>query len=324
MYIRCIGDVMTKQGQGRYTRDKQIGFNGIVSQVVQINSFIFKKYRNYKPHFYYIDLNAGSGYNDIVNETGSPLVFIDVASRHPNIEFYLTLVEIDKNRITELQKRIEEHSYNNIHCTFLNKDIATLTEHDLNIPYNSMGLLYHDPNGSPEYDKLIEIFNWNNFKKIDMLCRLGAAGVKRPVNCRNSKCGKYFGKPWIYYEQHINKKNWLYQHLVGPSQWTFIMGSNFNLKPLKKFGFFKKEDDLKEYIKISFTNDDIEYICLQFGVLRRDLNKIAKLENKRTAIWDEYDNNGILWRECILDAFKDEIDLKGMFQTTLGDIEVCS
>jgi hypothetical protein len=96
------------------------------------------------------------------------------------------------------------------------------------------------------------------------------------------------------------------------------------LKPWKKFGFFKREDNLKEYIKISFTNDDIEYICLQFGVLRRDLNKIAKLENKRTAIWDEYDNNGILWRECILDAFKDEMDLRSMCQTTLGDIKVCN
>jgi len=309
---------MVKQGQGQYTKDKQIGFEGIISQVVQINAHIFKKYK-YKPDFYYIDLNAGSGYNDVVNERGSPLVFIDVASRHPDIEFYLILVEIDKNRITELQKRIEEHSYNNIHCTFLNKDITTLTQHDLNIPYNSMGLLYHDPNGMPEYDNLIEIFNWGNFKKIDMLCRLSSTSIKRVANYPN--CKKDFGKPWIYHEQYINKKNWLYQRLAGSSQWTFIMGSNFNIKPWKKFGFFKREDNLKEYIKISFTNDDIEYVCLQNGVARQDLNKIAKLENDRKDVWGEYDKNGIPWRELILEAFKDEIELrqKSMFQTTLGD-----
>ena len=90
--------------------------------------------------FYWIDLNAGCGYNKQFHVPGSPLVFLDVMF---DIPYRAWFIDRDPEATEELKVRLHSHHSVEI-CTKDNRD--ALVEITRCLPYNPVGGILADPN----------------------------------------------------------------------------------------------------------------------------------------------------------------------------------
>lgn len=216
-------------GTSEYTREKLRILGSLFGWHIQMVQSIWRRRPGWiTPPYLYFDLNAGMGrYRrdeepDIVL-TGSPLLFLEVASRL-DLTYQAVLIEevIEYSRV--LRQLVNEkwwweldHGRVRIH----NGDNATIIrEHYTGWQdEQKLGFVYMDFNGVPDLDLIESMSLQYQYKKLDVLLHLGATSIKRESKAHDRPC-------LIDRLLSIDKANWLIREPYGDQQWTFMWGTN--------------------------------------------------------------------------------------------------
>lgn len=186
--------------------------------------------------YVYVDLNAGSGSYNGVN--GSPLIFLDAASKCKRGYFEAHLIEKDKSNAEKLQELIQPYITDNIKAHVYNQDnkdfLKTAKQKNIKAKF---GLIYTDPNNTDiPVDVLAKICTSTQFKSVEILVYVSATSLKRVRTSSLVKKQPYL-KDII---TPINKKYWQARTPQGRHQWTFLLGTNWQGFPvLQNQGFVK-------------------------------------------------------------------------------------
>lgn len=207
-----------------------------------------------KPYFQktiiYIDTNAGSGYNEEVGCNGSPLIFLSEAERL-GLKYRAYLIEKDPALLARLSRRVFGYNAETI-CGNNGDIVPKILER---IPPKSLGLMYVDPNGIPDWDMISSASQNETMKKIDILIRFNSVAL-----IRNHHNG-YLPLP-SYLEQIKNKPNWYGKDYYHSDEWhwTFLLGMDYRFGDWKAKGWrsFDNPDgqDLKD--KLTYKKDDYQ------------------------------------------------------------------
>lgn len=233
---------INKVGISRYTRIKQEHFKTILTTHARIFQYIKRKYEWVRPHYLYIDMNAGPGsYEDEKGDEikGSPLIFLDVADKL-NLSFKAKFIENNKENLEDLHITIAEiwcsmgepDSWDDDTINYIkknhNKVIGELCTHSRPKQY---GLIYNDPSGElPSFDAL-RLFA-DCYKRADILINCPATTLKRSPKKISI----------LDYLKGINKKYWLIRELYFEHQWTFLIGTNWiDFPEFEKIGLYRKD-----------------------------------------------------------------------------------
>ena len=269
-----------KQGQSEHTAEKQYGLRKVLGQWLGIIHHIKINALNgkYKPDLcdiakrdiLYIDMNSGSGWNSEVNCIGSPLLFLE-ESRRFDIKREIYFIESNVNSIVSLGERIREQYPAEISMSSLGSCDLLTGHHERILPEiirrsgKRYGLVYHDPNGLPNFKLLSEISKHPDFWFVDILIRISGTNYKRIRNGLNGYGSKknhpeLVGKYPNLKDQlkTIKKRQWIIRDIVDPdpSQWTFLFGTNWTeYKAWEKEGFYKIDSSKGAAIlnRVSYT-----------------------------------------------------------------------
>jgi hypothetical protein len=238
------------QKQSKYTLEKQYGLGKILSQWLSVMDRIVPKWKITSP-ILYVDMNAGSGWNEEVNCIGSPLLFLSESEKH-NFKKEIYFLEANANSVVELGEQILAtepkdmtscHLLVGDHCESLPGIVAK---------HHGYGLIYHDPNGLPSFDLLKEICQRQNAAKVDILIRISGTNYKRIRNGTKAVSSTVRYPNLKDQLKSINKKQWIIRDIVDkdengnprpdPFQWTFLLGTNWTeYKAWESQGFYKIE-----------------------------------------------------------------------------------
>lgn len=215
-----------RQGQSKATQAKQDTLSYFISAHSNAVRVIQQKHAWAGPYFY-IETNAGCGWNEKVDVIGSPLVALGALGQRPGLSYQCTFIEKHGPSADLLTRRVltaggsESMVINGDHS----KVLPTVF-----IPRAAFGLVYADPNAltdSPE-ETLRTFFAKPSTVKIDLLFNLDAH-MRRRVIAGQEKAGT----PGNYDDLRrlmirIGKKYWwIREPYVSPgSKWTFLFGSN--------------------------------------------------------------------------------------------------
>lgn len=234
------------------TDDKQERFDALLRQHVSIVGRVFKKNGWIKnPIYYYIDANAGPGYNPNNGNDGSPMIFLKVMKdiKMPHKGYF---VEIDAPNAMDLGIATSEYGDCRVICGN-NADI--IPEIIKEIPKDAYGLVYTDPNGIPDFDMLAHISR--ECKKLDLLVRCSATSLKRNGGRLNTRLDIELMK--ICKEIRI-----ISMPLHSDSfQWTFIFMTNYTeYTPWKQYGFLRTdtEEGLEVFDRLNYTCKELQEI----------------------------------------------------------------
>jgi hypothetical protein len=264
------------QGQSGHTIEKQYGLGKVLGQWLSIIGAIKANAMagKYRPEMaiiakmpvLYVDMNAGRGWNEEVNCIGSPLLFVEQASKH-SFDKTVHFIESDEKSVTLLGERLYEvlrdssQELPNIWCGN-HSDIlpGILIQCD-----KRYGLIYHDPNGLPSFELLESLSKHPNMRFVDILIRISGTNYKRIRNGLNG-FGTKRGYPTLVNKypnlkdqlKTINKKEWLIRDIIDPdpSQWTFLLGTNWTDYPSwEAQGFYKTSSSKGAAIlnRVSYT-----------------------------------------------------------------------
>ena len=252
-----------KQGQGKFTVDKEYGYNRVIAQWLSIVNNILQKHKAWaKPYILYVDMNAGSGYNEEADCAGSPLEFFLEAERH-GFTKKAFFIERNPESCSDLMEIFSAYSTNGIELSICNGDSVGLLP-DLVDKYGSKayGVIYFDPNGikmnaqKNVFDVAREISLNKNFKLIEILIRISGTNYKR---IRRTFPGKY---PALKDQlQSINKSKWICRKIAideqghrDPWQWTFLLGTNWtDYRAWENEGFYPIDDPRSDFAIINNT-----------------------------------------------------------------------
>lgn len=251
------------QGQGVHTGEKQYGLDRILTLWLSIvknikhnaeaGKYNQKMREIIERPIVILDLNAGTGWNDKVNCIGSPLIILDAVKRFPYRTF-LDFIEIDEPSSRALYQRLEAckktGSKDFFEC-YIGDNKEVLPQILENMDEKRYGLIYHDPNGVPDFDLMRTVSYNPKSRFIDIMFRISGTNYKRTrlgmdafgaKNCHPHLVGKY---PKLTDQlKKINKKHWIIRDIIDPDpyQWTFLMGTNWTDFPAwKKEGFYDTE-----------------------------------------------------------------------------------
>jgi hypothetical protein len=145
---------------------------------------------------------------------------------------------------------------------------------------NNFGMIYFDPNGPKNLDfgLIKDICNNKNFHFVDILIRVSGTAYKRTRNGLNgyglrNNLPHLVGKYPNLKDQllSVNKKCWLIRDIIepDPSQWTFLLGTNWTEYPAwETERFYKAIDLLKEpdargvkiLDRVAYTQEELDEI----------------------------------------------------------------
>jgi len=222
--------VHDKIGHSEATITKQEGLSKILQQHLAVCKNILGKHKYYPQQYYYFDINAGCGFNDTEQCKGSPLIFLD-ATHDIELAYEVMLIEKDQDNACALRAALPDQDNITVFPSD-NRDVLPQLIHNC-LPRNGFGVIYHDPNGVPDFSLLTHIFNGNQkTRKLDVLIRLAGSSIKRTKHLNHKKLSDFLAA--------INKKFWIVKDLDGSDkwQWTFLLGLNWDgLRCWKSQGF---------------------------------------------------------------------------------------
>lgn len=246
------------QGQGIQTAEKQYGLNKVLGQLLSIIGNIKGKAArgeyDDKPavrdaalkDILYVDMNAGSGWNDKVNCIGSPLLFLDEAFKH-GYGKDIVFIEKESARVSLLMDRLGGKKEG---VQVLCGDNYQLLPGIVKAHGKSYGLIYCDPDGPSNllFDELGKLSRQSYFYFMDVLIRISATDLKRAKNGLN-RFGTKNGHDHLVGKYPdlktamgmIKKKKWCIREPIpgDPSQWTFLFATNWpQYKELAGIGFY--------------------------------------------------------------------------------------
>lgn len=232
-------------GTSTATKDKQEGFEVVISTLLSIVKQIFKN-KGRGGYFYYIDACAGPGYNHNLGIPGSPILFIKTAEEIgiPCRAFFIE--KNDENR-KELENKIKDlGTLEYVNWETWNGDYGDVIPEILKTPENvpewAYGLLYFDPTHLKDlkWDIIRDVYDEPcKYRKLDLLIHVSATMSKRVINSPTT--AKYYNN--IKNEMSgIRKEEKIIRDFVPYDNWhyTFIFGTNYaNIKEWKKHRFFR-------------------------------------------------------------------------------------
>ena len=232
-------------GYSDATIPKQFDFEEIISTHINTTKAILKKHIKWATdqNYWYFDLNAGPGIDEddkFGRKTGSPIIFLKKAITK-KIPSKTIFYENDKKHYASLLNSISTLTIPNR----LSLDIDTHNSSNeqlmryYTIPTEkSYGLIYHDPNGVPNFNLLSRFFKINH-PKIDLLINCPCTAIKRIAYSSKKTTKNKFLNEFI---DNVNKKHWLIREPYTEWQWSMIIGSNWDHFPnFKKLGFLNKD-----------------------------------------------------------------------------------
>lgn len=259
---------------------KQQHFGIILEAHAEITKAILRKYPWATPYYLYFDMNAGPGlYPD--NTSGSPIISTDVL-QHLGMPFCGYCVEDNQATYERLC-----HTFRRVYAPYEQQEAITkylipengrvLLHHSPShkavedflallktwpYSYSSMyGLVYHDPNGYPEFETLQRCAD--TLPRTDILIHCQANIIKR---CFHSPRHPSYDKRLDQLMQSIKKDYWLIREPYGRDQWTFLLGTNWTDFPeFRTIGFYKTASHEGKRIlqKLSLKSEEYEALLLQ-------------------------------------------------------------
>lgn len=218
-------------GISEYTKIKQEHFERLLRANIAIAEACIKKHSSVwaKKDYVYIDLNAGPGIylNEDTNQftKGSPLIFMDIAKRHPTVKFKGYFIENRECAFESLENNLKKIPQNCQIELFCEDHALVLPALYGKFPYGTFGLIYSDDNGNvPPFDLLYE---WTKHPKInthiDILINIAATTIKRtrmsPICSNKEYLTNLLNK--------LEKKEWRIREPEGKHQWSFLLGCNW-------------------------------------------------------------------------------------------------
>lgn len=280
------------QGQGPETTEKQYALEKVLGQWLGIIGCIKAKAKAQDPKIkysqslreialksvLYVDMNAGSGWNEKVDCVGSPLLFLQEANKY-DFGLDINFIEIDEGRTAELNRRLrDECQYKKLlpMCNIHTGDNYEILP-ELIAREKCYGLVYCDPNGPKNLriEELARISKSPNFRFVDILIRISGTAYKRVKNGLNNfgekkDCPHLIGKyPNLKTAiRTINKTKWLVREVQDPdpAQWTFLFGTNWpDYKEMSKEGFYDitSSRGAATFDRIAFTAPELEHFGYQ-------------------------------------------------------------
>jgi hypothetical protein len=246
---------MNGAGHSWVTADKQAGLAIFLAQHIAIAGAVIAKHGWASDTYHYIDANAGPGAYPDWGLDGSPVVFLKLACQS-SIRFYAHLIEADKETARSLWETIGPHDFCKIHASD-NKAILPIICAE-SIRVNSYGLLYHDPNGQPDYDLLHLISVQPKLKFIDVLIRYNATAVKRNLHNEHKRL--------LDYLVCTGKQYWLIRTVLPGDawNWTFLFGTNYkDFKPWTNKGFIRLDspDGIDLFERLNYKQQERREKC---------------------------------------------------------------
>ena len=258
--------------ESEYTPTKQVEFRrvfGAISGIVGANSVPKdppNAYHNLKymsdieeRKFVYIDLYGGDGGHPC--GWGSPITAIEICEKtlsNFGLEYDLHFYERDHKAADRLDNIISPFKPSSPGCSIRIHEEDCANVLDLEIPDNSMGLVYADPYGNCEYiPYLIELSKRHEYSKIDFLVNANIVSVKR-INGAHRHCDECLcGSAFDMCINNIEKKHKRVRKEDGRWQWTMILLTNtsiFNKKDWDNYKWFTEAESEKALREVSKTN----------------------------------------------------------------------
>ena len=225
-------------GHGEFTETKHAQLEGFLKWHAMMGASIM---RSHGGEYHYIDLNAGKG-------EGSPRIALDaIRPLIPSARFLFC--EMNPGNVKALEALYGHEPKVTIkpgdHAITALKYVASLTGF-LN------GVLFHDPNGVPNWEMLRQLSNMPQLHRIEFVVYVTATGLKR----KRSAVG---GDSLTESMARIKKKYWLVRSPQGNHQWTFLVGTNWkDFQGWQKQRFYRTETEIGRSIlgKLSLTSDE--------------------------------------------------------------------
>jgi three-Cys-motif partner protein len=196
------------------------------------------------PCYFYLDLYAGAGAshgNTVFGLPGSPLLALRIA-REKQMRMHGHFIEADPAAAAQLRDylyaepgmqpsvitdgyvRLEDllslyHVYCGDNSRIVTELLAAYAEYLK--PEAVYGLLYADPNGSPNFDLLTQCAA--ALPHVDILLHFPANALKRQRRSPTHPFSQILGDLL----ETIGKEYWLVRRVEGQWQWTFLFGTNY-------------------------------------------------------------------------------------------------
>lgn len=210
--------------------------------------------------FVYIDLYSGNGGHPC--GWGSPITAIEICEETMEtfgLEYELHFYENDHDSAVRLDNIIRPFTPAQ-GCSIRIHEEDCVNVLDLEIPSNSMGLVYADPYGNCEYiPYLTELSKRNEYSGIDFLMNANASSIKR-INGAVGKCNKCLhGASFHECTSKINKRFMRVRDRHGAWQWTMVLLTNTRIFDKKEWGkhrWYTMDESEMALSKVSKTRSE--------------------------------------------------------------------
>ena len=268
-------------GYSETTPLKQQIFRDFLHLHITLWDAITNKHIYYDSFYYYLDLTAGTGTNPKDMSLGSPLIFLGAATGR-DIPFEAALLERNIANYEELCLAVSPYTTNqgsiekdNIYVQHIDH-AELLNNPNLWAAYNQLGLAYYDPNNlavkdgeSKSFNSIVELFNQQEFLRVDFLASVFATNIKR--------IRRFTGKCMSDWLSLIPKKHWLVRRPLDSDakKWTMFFGTNWvDFPQYKRLEFYSIHSTIGRQIleELNYTKEE----CAAMGI-----EKLRKRKKKK-------------------------------------------
>lgn len=204
--------VVNGVGQSEYTRTKEEHYAKLLGWHINVAERAIKNSLWANPAYLLVDATAGSGKLED-GTAGSPLVAI-ARLRKMSTPFNALFVEESSDVFAQLDLCVCQDSSVQLRWARYQdviKEMACRKDR------NQFGLLYIDPNGTPDFDALCQFSRVR--PRMDILISVTATGYKR-----SGKVELHLDE-WL---RRIGKQYWLIRKPYTSWHWTFLFGSDYS------------------------------------------------------------------------------------------------
>jgi len=245
--------VTNGQGHSPMTPDKQSGLSAMLALHMRVVANVFRKNAGWlRKEYLYIDTNAGSGANPEEGVPGSPLIFLDRVKSF-GYPWTAHFIECEAANVHMLTGRLNGSRTPNV-TVHHDSNVAVVPEILRTAPARSFGLVYMDPNGTPDWDLLSKVSREQ--PKLDILIRCPTRVLKRT---------RYQGAPSLVDAMEmVGKEAWLIREPIPGDRhdWTFLFGANYGFGAWGSERFYRTNSARGKEIleQLNYTKQEIEQL----------------------------------------------------------------
>lgn len=261
------------QGQGKSTAIKQASLDAAIKTLMYPYREIQRKYGS---TIIIAETNSGSGYNEHVDITGSPIIFRDATAEY-GVKAARFLCDKSDVAIESLKLKMGEDRntfyYPMDNSEFLDNlpEQVALKAGIIN-PSHVRGLVYVDPNGITEGFPLNALIRMTQIMAgFDIVINYPSTTAKRCKAAFPNESGKYLSVSELI--KSFNKKRCFVREPHGANQWTLMLLTNYDRFALstqmRQHGFRDANSESGKHIVAvcDNTHSQIQEHCNKTGLL---------------------------------------------------------